>query len=127
MREYQLIVVIQLLMVSFGSMISFRGVFMGMIMINELLVVVVIRISLNKIGRNYTLTIRNRSRRYFTLHIFTHCLLSFRRSRCKGYVRFSRIWNYIRRTNIDTEMKMMSTEEIQILNKDMIVAVGIAI
>ena len=83
--------------------------------------------TLNKIGRNYTLTIRNRSRRYFTLHIFTHCLLSFRRSRCKGYVRFSRIWNYIRRTNIDTEMKMMSTEEIQILNKDMIVAVGIAI
>ena len=126
-KEYQLIVVIQLLMVSFGPMISFGGVFMGMTMINQLLVVVVIRISLNKIGRNYTLTIRNRSRRYFTLHIFTHCLLSFRRSRCKGYVRFSRIWNYIRRTNIDTEMKMMSTEEIQILNKDMIVAVGIAI
>ena len=96
-REYQLIVVIQLLMVSFGSMISFRGVFMGMIMINELLVVVVIRISLNKIGRNYTLTIRNRSCRYFTLHIFTHCLLSFKRSRCKGYVRFSRIWNIRRR------------------------------
>ena len=99
---------------------------MGMTTINQLLVVVVIRISLNKIGRNYTLTIPNRSRRYFTLHIFTHCLLSFRRSRCKGYVRFSRFWN-IRRTNIDTEMKMMSTEEIQILNKDMIVAVGIAI
>ena len=126
MREYQLIVVIQLLLVSFGPMISFGGVFMGMTMINQLLVVVVIRISLNKIGRNYTFTIRNRSRRYFTLHIFTHCLLSFKRSRCKGYVRFSRIWN-IRRTNINTEMKMLSTEEIQILNKDMIVAVGIAV
>lgn len=125
-REYQLIVVIQLLLVSFGPMISFGGVFMGMTMINQLLVVVVIRISLNKIGRNYTLTIRNRSRRYFTLHIFTHCLLSFKRSRCKGYVRFSRIWN-IRRTNINTEMKMLSTEEIQILNKDMIVALGIAV
>ena len=99
---------------------------MGMTMINQLLVVVVIRISLNKLGRNYTLTIRNRSRRYFTLHIFTHCLLSFKRSHCKGYVRFSRIWN-IRRTNINTEMKMLSTEEIQILNKDMIVAVGIAV
>ena len=99
---------------------------MGMTMINRLLVVVDIRISLNKIGPNYTLTIRNRSRRYFTLHIFTHCLLSFKRSRCKGYVRFSRIWN-IRRTNIDTEMKLMSTEEIEILNDDMIVAVVIAI
>ena len=42
---------------------------MGMTMINQLLVVVVIRIPLNKIGRNYTLTIRNRRRRYFTLHI----------------------------------------------------------
>ena len=71
MREYQLIVVIQLLMVSFGPRISFGGVFMGMIMIHQLLVVVVIRISLNKIGRNYTLTIRNRSRRYFTFHIST--------------------------------------------------------
>ena len=99
---------------------------MGMTMINQLLVVVVIRISLNKIVRNYTLTIRNRSRRYFTVHLLTYCLLSFKRSRCKGYVRFSRIWN-IRRTNIDTEMKAMSTEEIQILNKDMIVAIGIAI
>ena len=42
---------------------------MGMKMINQLLVVIVIRISLNKIGRNYTLTIRNRRHRYFTLHI----------------------------------------------------------
>ena len=60
-------------MVSFGPMISFGGVFMGMIMMNQLLVVVVvvIRISLNKIGRNYTLTIRYRSRRYFTFHIST--------------------------------------------------------
>ena len=61
--------IIKLLMVSFGPMISFGGVFMGMIMMNQLLVVVVIRISLNKIGRNYTLTIRNRGRRHFTFHI----------------------------------------------------------
>ena len=58
-------------MVSFGPMISFEGVFMGMTMINQLLVVIVIRISLNKIGRNYILIIRNRRRRYFTFHIST--------------------------------------------------------
>ena len=89
--RYQLIVVIQLLMVSFGPMISFGGVFMGMTMIHQLLLVVVMPIFLNKIGQNYTLIIRNRSCRYFTLHIFTHCLLSFKRGLCKRYVRFSRI------------------------------------
>lgn len=70
MREYQLIVVIQLLMVSFGLMISFEGVFMGMTMINQLLVVIVIRISLNKKDEIiHLITFRNRRRRYFTLHI----------------------------------------------------------
>ena len=59
-------------MVSFGPMISFRGVFMGiMTMINQLVVVVVIRIPLNKIGRNYTLTIRKPQVQVFhTPHLY---------------------------------------------------------